>query len=294
MNREKNDKSTINYNLWQKIKPWLFVIPVIIVVLVTMVWPFIQTIIRSFFLTDNLGQLSVFIGLENYTELFTSLSFWNSVKVTVKYCLIVVVVGVLLGLVEALLCQKAFPGVSFFNTSYAMPMAIASVGLALIFKVMVNPTMGIVNRIFNINQNLLVNADAALVIVALVTGWLNSGLNFLYFKSGLANIDDSLYESASIDGANGVAKFFNITLPSLRPIFFFVIVTNIINAFQGFGQIDVLTKGGPGEATNVIIYDIYKNAFQNGRYGYASAESVVLFFVILILTLIIFKIRRED
>ena len=110
----------------------------------------------------------------------------------------------------------------------------------------------------------------------------------------MASIDDALYESASIDGANSLQKFLNITIPSLGPTFFFVIVTNVINAFLGFGQINILTKGGPGETTNVIVYDIYKNAFMNYRYGFASAESVVLFVIIMILTIIMFIIRGRS
>ena len=117
-------------------------------------------------------------------------------------------------------------------------------------------------------------------------------MNFLYFSSGLASIDESLYESGSIDGANGFQKFIFITLPSLKPTLFFVIVTNVINAFQGFGQINILTKGGPGQSTNVIVYDIYRNAFMNYRYGFASAESVVLFIIVMILTVIMFKFRK--
>lgn len=113
-----------------------------------------------------------------------------------------------------------------------------------------------------------------------------------YFSSGLASIDESLYESGSIDGANGFQKFIFITLPSLKPTLFFVIVTNVINAFQGFGQINILTKGGPGQSTNVIVYDIYRNAFMNYRYGFASAESVVLFIIVMILTVIMFKFRK--
>ncbi|RKJ24543.1 sugar ABC transporter permease, partial [Butyricicoccus sp. 1XD8-22] len=110
--------------------------------------------------------------------------------------------------------------------------------------------------------------------------------------AGLAGIDRSLYESASIDGANRWNKFRFITIPSLKPITFFVVVTNVINAFQGFAQIKILTSGGPGESTNVIVYDIYRNAFMNYRYGYASAESIVLFIIVMILTIIMFKMSK--
>lgn len=291
---EKRDDIVIikpKKTFFERIQGYLYLIPALLVLAVFMFWPFIQTIFRSLYLTDSFGQMSQFLGFGNYAELFSSASFWNSMVISFQFVLIVVVFGVAVGLLAAILCQKAFPGIRFFSTSYAMPMAIASAGMAMIFQVMLNPTVGIVNKLLGTSTNLLTHPTWSLVVVGILTGWLNSGMNFLYFSSGLASIDDSLYESASIDGANGFQKFTNITIPSLGPTFFFVIVTNVINAFQGFGQINILTKGGPGEATNVIVYDIYKNAFMNYRYGFASAESVVLFVIIMILTIIMFVIR---
>ncbi|MGF3182471.1 carbohydrate ABC transporter permease [Facklamia sp. P12934] len=279
---------------WEKVKGYGYLLPAMTILSVFMFWPFFQTIYRSLFLTNNLGQNAEYLGLGNYTELFASESFWNSVLVSFKFVIIVVFVGVVLGFITSLLCQKTFPGIKIFSTSYAMPMAIASAGMAMIFQVMLNPTVGIVNRILGTYINYLSQPSSALLVVGILTGWLNSGMNFLYFSSGLASIDDSLYESASIDGANGIKKFIYITIPSLKPTLFFVVVTNVINAFQGFGQINILTKGGPGQATNVIVYDIYRNAFMNYRYGYASAESVVLFLIVMILTIIMFKIRGKE
>lgn len=278
----------------EKIQPYLYLAPVLILLGIFMFWPFIQTIVRSLFGTDSFGQMVEFIGLEHYITLFTDSSFWNSMWVTFKFVVVVVVVGIVIGFSAAILTQRTFPGIRIFTTSYAMPMAIASAGISMVFIVMLNPSIGIINHLLDTNTNFLADPDWALITVGVVTGWLNSGLNFLYFSSGLASIDDTLYESASIDGANGWQKFRYITIPSLKPIFFFVLVTNIINAFQGFGQINILTRGGPGEATNVIVYDIYRNAFLNYRYGYASAESVVLFLIVMVLTIIMFILRRRE
>ncbi|MDK6680226.1 sugar ABC transporter permease [Aerococcus sp. UMB8608] len=283
----KKEKST-----WKKLQGYVYLIPAILILVLFMFWPFIQTIVRSGFLTDGMGRSTEFIFLDNYLELFQSASFWNSIIVTLKFVLIVVATGVIIGFTTALLCQKTFPGLKFFSTSYAMPMAIASAGMAMIFQVMLNPSIGIINQAFKMTVNWLTDPTLALIAVGVLTGWLNSGMNFLYFSSGLASIDDSLYESASIDGANSFQQFTNITLPSLKPTMFFVLVTNIINAFQGFGQINILTKGGPGEATNVIVYDIYRNAFMNYRYGFASAESVILFLIVMLLTFIMFRVRK--
>ncbi|WP_036179720.1 carbohydrate ABC transporter permease [Ureibacillus massiliensis] len=275
-----------------KVEPYTYLIPAALIMGLFTFWPFFQTIIRSLYLTDNLGRNALFVGFENYIELFTSSSFYNSVLITVLFVIIVVVVGVVLGFCTALLCQRTFPGIRFFSAAYALPMAVASSGIALVFLVMLNQSIGIVNQMLGTNINWLADPNYALLSIGVLTGWLNSGINFLYFSAGLAGIDRSLYESASIDGANRWNKFRFVTIPSLKPITFFVVVTNVINAFQGFAQIKILTSGGPGESTNVIVYDIYRNAFMNYRYGYASAESIVLFIIVMILTIIMFKMSK--
>lgn len=273
------------------VEPYIYLFPAAVILILFTFWPFFKTIYRSLFVTDNNGQEAVFIGFQNYIELFNNPSFWNSLWVTLCFVVVVVMVGVLLGFGTAMLCHKSFPGIRFFSTAYSLPMAVASSGIALVFQVMLNQSIGILNEILGTNINWLGDPKYALICIGVLTGWLNSGMNFLYFSAGLAGIDDTLYESASIDGANEWKKFGYITLPSLKPITFFVIVTNVINAFQGFAQIQILTRGGPGESTNVIVYDIYKNAFMNYKYGYASAESVVLFVIIMILTFLLFRFR---
>lgn len=129
--------------------------------------------------------------------------------------------------------------------------------------------------------------------MALLTAWLNSGINFLYFSAGLSNIDDTIYERASVDGANGIQKFLRLTLPGLSPIMFYTIVVNIIQAFQSFGQVKILTQGGPGESTNLIVYSIYRDAFFNYRFGSAAAQSVILFAIIMVMTLLMFKAEKK-
>lgn len=119
------------------------------------------------------------------------------------------------------------------------------------------------------------------------------GSNFLYFSAGLGNIDETIYERASVDGASGVQQFFSLTLPGLSPIMFYTVVVNIIQAFQSFGQIKILTEGGPNESTNVIVYSIYRDAFFNYRFGSASAQSVILFVIIMLVTLVMFRIEKK-
>ena len=273
--------------------PYCYLIPCMLVFTIFLFYPFFKTIYLSLFLTDRMGQAKIFVGMQNYIDLLTSESFRNSLKVTLIFVVIVVIGGMLLGLVAAVLCNKAFPGIRAFSTAYALPMAIASSSAAMIFQIMLHPTVGIVNKLTGLDINWLNDPDTALVCVAILTAWLNSGINFLYFSAGLGNIDETIYERASVDGASGVQQFFSLTLPGLSPIMFYTLVVNIIQAFQSFGQIKILTEGGPDEATNVIVYSIYRDAFFNYRFGSAAAQSVILFIIIMIITLIMFRLEKK-
>ncbi|XCP85176.1 sugar ABC transporter permease [Roseburia hominis] len=275
------------------ITPYFYLVPSMLVFAVFLFYPFFKTIYLSLYKTDKMGQAKLFVGLGNYAELLSSESFRNSLKVTLIFVVIVVIGGMLLGLVTAVLCNKAFPGIRVFSTAYALPMAIASSSAAMIFQIMLHPAVGIVNKLLGLEINWLNDPNTALYCVAVLTAWLNSGINFLYFSAGLGNIDETIYERASVDGANAVQKFFSLTLPGLSPIMFYTLVVNIIQAFQSFGQIKILTEGGPNDTTNVIVYSIYRDAFFNYRFGSAAAQSVILFFIIMLVTLVMFRIEKK-
>ena len=276
-----------------KITPYLYLVPSILIFAVFLFYPFVKTVYLSLFMTNKMGQAKIFVGLQNYIDLLSSESFRNSLKVTLAFVVIVVLGGMLLGLIAAVLCNKAFPGIRVFSTAYALPMAIASSSAAMIFQIMLHPAVGIVNKLLGLDINWLTDPNTALYCVAILTAWLNSGINFLYFSAGLGNIDETIYERASVDGASGVQQFFSLTLPGLSPIMFYTVVVNIIQAFQSFGQIKILTEGGPNESTNVIVYSIYRDAFFNYRFGSASAQSVILFVIIMLVTLVMFRIEKK-
>ena len=273
--------------------PYCYLIPCMLVFAIFLFYPFFKTIYLSLFLTDRMGQAKIFVGMQNYIDLLTSESFRQSLKVTLIFVVIVVIGGMLLGLIAAVLCNKAFPGIRAFSTAYALPMAIASTSAAMIFQIMLHPTVGIINKLTGLDINWLNDPDTALICVAILTAWLNSGINFLYFSAGLGNIDETIYERASVDGASSVQKFFSLSLPGLSPIMFYTLVVIIIQAFQSFGQINILTQGGPDGATNVIVYSIYRDAFFNYRFGSAAAQSVILFIIIMLITLVMFRLEKK-
>lgn len=277
----------------RNISPYVYLVPSLLIFGIFLFYPFFKTIYLSLYKTNKMGQARLFVGFGNYKDLLTSPSFYNSLIVTVEFVVIVVIGSMLFGLIGALLCNKAFPGIRIFSTAYALPMAIASSSAAMIFKIMLDPTIGIVNKLLKLDINWIQDPKYALISVAVLTAWLNSGINFLYFSAGLSNIDESIYERAAVDGANGIQMFFKLTLPGLSPILFYTVVVNIIQAFQSFGQVKILTQGGPGESTNLIVYSIYRDAFFNYRFGSAAAQSVILFLIIMALTLVMFKIEKK-
>ena len=277
----------------RNISPYVYLVPSLLIFGIFLFYPFFKTIYLSLYKTNKMGQARLFVGFGNYKDLLTSPSFYNSLIVTVEFVVIVVIGSMLLGLIGALLCNKAFPGIRIFSTAYALPMAIASSSAAMIFKIMLDPTIGIVNKLLKLDINWIQDPKYALISVAVLTAWLNSGINFLYFSAGLSNIDESIYERAAVDGANGIQMFFKLTLPGLSPILFYTVVVNIIQAFQSFGQVKILTQGGPGESTNLIVYSIYRDAFFNYRFGSAAAQSVILFIITMVITLIMYRIEKK-
>ncbi|WP_420877847.1 carbohydrate ABC transporter permease [Psychrobacillus psychrodurans] len=275
----------------------LYLLPSIILFSVFVFYPMFRTIYLSFFLTDQAGEAAIFVGLENYTYLLESDAFLNSIKATFLFVLYTVPTGIIIALILALLANEKLRGIGIFRTIYASTMGISVAASSVVWLFLFHPSVGMFNKllnIFNLPQiEWLIDPTWALFSVSLSTIWLNTGFSFLIILGGLQNIDEHLYESARIDGASYWYRLKRITIPMLSPTLFFIITISLINAFQTFGQIDILTKGGPSQSTNLIVYSIYKEAFINYQFGTASAQAVFLFICILIVTILQFKLGEK-
>ena len=271
----------------------LYLLPSIILFGVFVFYPMFRTIYLSFFLTDQRGEAAVFVGLDNYRYLLESAAFLNSAKATILFVLYTVPAGVILALFLALIANEKLKGIGFFRTIYSSTMGVSVAAASVVWLFMFHPSIGMFNRflaLFDIGQiQWLLDPDWALFSVAISTIWMNTGFSFLILLGGLQNIDEHLYESAKIDGAGYFYQLRRITLPMLSPTLFFIITISLINAFQSFGQIDILTKGGPAQSTNLIVYSIYREAFVNYQFGTASAQAVFLFLCILVVTILQFR-----
>ena len=273
---------------------FLYLLPSIILFAVFLFYPMIRTIYLSFFLTDQNGNAAVNVGFENYSYLLTSPAFLNSMKATGLFVLYTVPIGIILALFFALLANEKLKGIGFFRTMYSSTMGISVAASSVIWLFLFHPSVGVFNRILLVLDlpqiQWLLDPEWALISIAISTIWMNTGFSFLILLGGLQNIDEHLYESSRIDGAGYFYRLRRITIPMLSPTLFFIVTISLINAFQTFGQIDILTKGGPSQSTNLIVYSIYREAFINYQFGTASAQAVILFVIILVVTILQFKL----
>ncbi len=239
----------------------------------------------------NILTPKIYIGLSNYQELFTDMEWWDSLLKTFKFSLYYVPLLFALSLFFAVVLNSLKGKVAnITRTMYLMPFAITSVISAIIWMFLLNPRQGVINQFLNFfgipNQQFLGSPTQAMWSIIVVILWINLGYNMIIFLSAIKDIPVAYYEAAYIDGANKWKSFWHITFPLLRETSIFILVVNIIGSFQVFDQINVMTNGGPANATEVSVLYIYKNAFRMLKMGYASSLAVVLFLVLFVLSII--------
>jgi len=242
-----------------------------------------------------------FIGVDNFVVLAGDPLFWRAMWHNLVLAVVGVPVSMLIALVLAVMLNQGVRGTGVFRTAVFLPHVTATVAIAMIWLWIYSPgENGLLNMIGSFigvpNQPFLVSASQSLAAILLVTIWQGLGLKMMIYLASLQGIDQQLYEAAAIDGASLVQKFTRITVPMLKPTTFFILVTSIVGNFQTFDLVYILTAGGPANSSTVITYEIYQTAFQEFRMGLASAQSMVLLVVLVILTLISRKITggRDD
>lgn len=275
---------------------WLFILPALIGFVLFYLLPTFRAIEISF--TDwNLLRPPKPVGFENYQKLLADENFWHALKVTGLYVLYNIPLQTVLGLFLAVLMDRLIRAL-WLRAVVILPYLLSSIVAGMIFVWLLNPVLGYVNAFIDWvgleKQPFFGSPDQALLTVAAVNIWKHMGLTALLFYAGLQSIPRSLYEAASIDGSSEWSTFWKITLPLLRPVMAFVLVTSVIGSFQIFDMVAVTTDGGPAYATRVIVWYITENAFQFFRMGYASALSVVLFLILVAFTLVQMRLLRAN
>lgn len=278
----------------QKNEGFLYLLPWMIGIIVFTAFPFVASFVLSF-TNYNLINTPKFIGIDNYTRMFSDPDFWSYLWVTLKYVVLTVPLKLAFALFIAYILNFKLKGVNFFRTAYYLPSILGgSVAIAVLWRFLFADT-GLINifiGFFGVDPiSWLGNPKYALFTVSLLRVW-QFGSAMVIFLAALKNIPESLYEAAKIDGASKVSTFFKITLPMITPVVFFNFVMQLIQAFQEFNAPYIITGGGPLKATYLLPLYIYENSFRYFRMGYGSALSWFLFLIIMVFTLVTFKSEK--
>ncbi|CAB4952260.1 unannotated protein [freshwater metagenome] len=264
---------------------YLMLAPSLLIFSVFVFYPFFKNFYLGFFRTPPFPGLPArYVGLDQFREVLTSDYFTNSFRVTIVFALLTVPAGIILGLLLAMVANQRLRGIGAYRTIFSSTVATSVAVASVIFGTLLNPQVGLLPWLgLTTNPAILENPKYALFAVAVTTIWQNLGLSFIVMSSGLQAIPDEIIEATEVDGARPWTRFWRVTLPLLSPTVFFAFVVGSIVAFQTFGQIDLLTQGGPIDKTNVLTYAIYK-ALRDQNEGKAAVLAVALFGVTLLLT----------
>ena len=273
-----------------------FIVPSLAGVVLFLLIPVVIVLVLSF-IQWNFLTPPRWVGLANFSSMVRDDHVFHALLISAYYVLWNIPLQTVLALALAMLLVRKMPAMGVFRALYVLPYMSTPVAMAVVWSWMFNAQNGLINHLLSLaglhGPDWLGNTSTALPVVAMVNIWQYAGYNMLFFLAGLLAIPPQLYESASIDGASALRRFTRITLPLLNSTMLFVLVTDVIGSFQIFDTVYVMTQGGPGNATDVINYQIYETAFQNFDVGSAAAMSLVLFAVILIVTVVQFRFFRS-
>jgi sn-glycerol 3-phosphate transport system permease protein len=288
-------KRTVFRNRWL---PYLLVLPQMAVTLVFFFWPAGKSLYLSVFKSPPFGGRDVFVGLENFTALLTAPEYYDSVINSFVFAGGVTALSVGVGLVVAALANQKVRGLTFYRTALLWPYGIAPAVAGIIFLFIFHPAYGILPYFLSFltayDFNWLLKGWIAMTLVMVATAWTHIGYNIAFFLAGLQAIPDSVMEAANVDGAGPVRRFTAIVLPLLSPVTFYLVIVNMVFAFFGsFGVIHAVTQGGPGDATAIMVFKLWKDGFIGLNLGSSAAQSVILMAVVIGLTMLQFRFAER-
>lgn len=273
--------------------PYLLLLPQMIIIVVFFFWPAGQALMQSMFMQDPFGISQEFVGFENFNNLFKNPEYLNSVGVSFLFSLFVAGTALTVSLFLAMSASHVQRGELVYKTLIIWPYAVAPVVAGVLWMFLFNPTVGVVAWLLKgmgISWNYLLNPTQAFSLVVIAASWKQISYNFLFFIAGLQNIPNTLVEAAAIDGAGPTRRFWKVIFPLLSPTTFYLLVMNIIYSFfETFGIIHQVTEGGPGQATNIMVYKVYKDGYLGLDLGSSSAQSVILMIIVIVLTVLQFR-----
>ena len=278
--------------LKESVVAWIFILPAVLGIVIFILFPVLGSFGIS--LTKwNLISAPKFVGFSNYSELFQDKDFYLVLFNTFFYAIVTTILGIIIPLVLAAAINNRLRASNFFKTAYFIPFVTPMIVVAIVWEWLYDPNYGLLNWILGMPVKWLYDKNLAMLAIIIVSVWKNIGYNMIIFLSGLQAIPDSVNEATEIDGAVGLKKFFLVTFPLLSPTVFFVSIITTISSFQVFDLVYLMTGGGPENSTTVLVYWLYKNAFEYFRLGKASAIAYILFIIILVLAIIQWKTRKR-
>lgn len=273
--------------------PWVLIAPQLLIIGIFFFWPAGQAVLQSFQMEDAFGMSSEWVGLDNFRQLLDDPTYLNSFKRTALFSVLVAGIGIATSLALAIFADRIIRFAMVYKTLLIVPYAVAPVIAGVLWVFMFSPSIGVVTYYLGklgYDWNHLMNESQAMTLIVIASVWKQISYNFLFFLAGLQSIPKALIEAASIDGAGPWRRFWNIQLPLLSPTTFFLLVINIVYAFfDTFGIIDAATHGGPGQSTSILVYKVYLDGFKALDLGGSAAQSVILMFIVVVLTVIQFR-----
>ncbi|APZ44021.1 sn-glycerol-3-phosphate ABC transporter permease UgpA [Acidihalobacter ferrooxydans] len=280
----------------QRWLPYLLLAPQLVITLVFFVWPTYDALSGAFYQSSPFGLGTHFAGLANFTALFTDPNYLHAFGVTALYAVATTLASMGLGLLLAVLTEGLLRGHTLFRTLFIWPYAVAPAIAGALWMFMFAPQVGPGTRLLialGIHWNYTLHGHQAMLLVIALTAWQQIAYNFLFFTAGLQGIPASLLEAAALDGSGPIRRFWDVTFPLLAPTTFFLLVMNTLYVFfDTFGVIQIVTQGGPANATTTLVYKLYEDGFQNLNLGSAAAQSIILMTLVGLLT--VFQFRYLD
>ena len=283
----------------EKFSAGVFLLPAMVLIFIFIIAPVVMAFSYSF--TDYhllKPHLKEFIGIKNYIDILNDQLIYQTLKNTLIFVILVVPLQLSMALGIALLLNKKIRGGAYFKIAFFSPSVLSLVVISILWTILLNPTSGLVNEVFEMlnipKQPFLISTTQAMPTITFISAWACCGYQMLIFLAGLKNIPGELYEAAKIDGASKWQQFLHITLPGLRPITIFLVITTTISAFKLIVQPMVMTGGGPDNATMTILQYIYEYGFRHRNTGYASAMTVVFTIFLIILSLAFKRLLKEE
>lgn len=277
----------------KRIEPYLWLTPAFLLFMVFVFYPFIKTFINSFFIVDRFGNIRDFVGIENYKYLLSDKNFIKSIGNTIWFVILTVPISKVLGLLLALLANKKRKTSVFYETSFAIPMAMASSVTAMIFQLLYVPSLGFINGFFGIDVQWLTDPKVAMIALAIIQIWLSTGYAFIFMLSAVRSVPEELIESADLEGANAIQKILKIYLPITSPTMFYLIITDLAYGMMMMSLMNILTNGGPYGSTQTIIQYMYNQITGTGNFTAANPVAIIAFIITLIMTLIGFTWEKK-